>query len=227
MRAKGNKIAANLKARLKQQPDGRYRFITLTLKHSKQPLAFQIQKLYSSFKKLRNSKAWKLSQNGGAALLEVKYNPEKGEWHPHLHIISEGYFLDKRDLAEQWQKATGDSCIVDIRAMKDGDEVAHYVTKYVAKGTSPSVWDTASAAQEWILASRGVRTLATFGTWRGFKLLQVTADAEAWKPVTTLVNLYAAIERNEAWAMGLLKRLDERRLAKEKTKPPQPVLFEN
>lgn len=227
MRAKGNKIAANLRTKLKEHDDKNYRFITLTIRHTKRPLAEQIKKLYASFRRMRNYQEWKDSQWGGAAILEVKYIAKTGFWHPHLHLISEGQFLHKRDLCAMWKQATGDSFVADIRAMKDCAEVAHYVCKYIAKGTSPEVWDIESAAQEWIIATKGVRTMLTFGTWRGFKLLQVKDDGEEWKPVTTMIQLYAAIERNEIWAMRLMQRLDERRLAREKSKPPQTVLFEN
>lgn len=227
MRAKGNKIAANLRSRLGEAPNGNYRFITLTIRHTKRPLADQIKKLYSSFRKMRNYKEWRESQWGGAAMLEVKYDAKTGFWHPHLHLVSEGHFLHKRDLVSMWKKATGDSYIVDIRAMKDSKEVAHYITKYISKGTSPVVWDIASVAQEWILATKGVRTMLTYGEWRGFKLLAVKDDGEEWKPVTTMTALYEAIERNEEWAMRLLIRLEERRLGEEKNKPPQAGLFPN
>jgi Replication protein len=227
MRAKGNKMAANLRRRLGEEPCGNYRFITLTIKHTRKPLTEQIRHLYTSFKKMRSHVEWKESQWGGAAMLEVKYDEKSGQWHPHLHIISEGNFLHKRDLTRMWKAATGDSFIADIRAMKDSKEVAHYVTKYISKGTSPCVWDIESVAQEWIIASKGVRTMATYGTWRGFKLLEVTDTGDEWKPVTSLIKLYEGIEANEEWAMRLLVRLEEKRLAREKSKPPQMVLFPN
>jgi hypothetical protein len=227
MRAKANKITANLRSRLEENPSEEYRFVTLTLKHTHKPLAEQIQKLYGSWRKMRGYKEWKNTQWGGAAMLEVKYDEKTGMWHPHLHIISEGIFLHKRDLSEMWKQATGDSYITDIRAMKDRKEVAHYVCKYITKGTSPTVWNIPSVAQEWIIASKGVRTMATYGTWRGFRLLQVTPDGEEWKPVTTLIKLYEAIERGEDWAMIMLKRLDERKLSAEKHKPPDLGLFPN
>ncbi len=227
MRAKGNKIAANLRTRLGEQSAGRYRFLTLTLRHTKRPLDEQLKKLYASFRKLRGYREWKDSQWGGAAILEVKYDEKNGFWHPHLHLISEGNFLDKRSLSTLWRKASGDSYIVDIRSLKNEKEVAHYVTKYMAKGTSPGVWEIESVAQEWIIATKGVRSLHTYGTWRGFRLLQVAEDNLEWKPVCSLISLYAAIEKNEDWAMRLLKRLEEKRLSAEKNKAPPPRLIEN
>lgn len=227
MRAKANKITANLRTRLGDNSDGRHRFITLTIRHSRRPLREQIAKLYASFRKMRNYPEWQASQFGGCAMLEVKYSKGTGHWHPHLHLISEGLWLDKRDLVRMWKAATGDSFIADIRDIPTAKDVCHYVCKYVSKGTSGDVWDIASVAQEWILASKGVRTMLTYGTWRGFRLLQVADNGEQWKPVTTMIKLYEAIERNEIWAMRLIQRLEEKRLAREKSKPPQPVLFPN
>lgn len=226
MRAKANKIAGNLKDRLALEPDGRYRFITLTLKHSDAPLREQITRLYASFKKMRSYPAWAESQRGGAVALEVKYKPETGRWHPHLHIISEGDFLHKRDLSNDWLKATGDSSIVDIRQLDSAKDAAHYVAKYVTKGTNGEVWHVPSAAQEWICAMKGVRTVLTYGTWRGYKLLQVKDAAKDWIPMWTLKEIYAAIEHGEAWAIEVMSGLEEKRLAREKSKPPERGLFE-
>lgn len=227
MRAKANKIVANLRKRLDEESNVVYRFITLTLKHSKTPLADQIRRLYAGFKKLRGYKAWHESQLGGAATLEVKYSEKTAEWHPHLHIISGGNFIHKRDLSADWKRATGDSIIVDLALLDGTKDVAHYVAKYITKGTNEEVWRNESAAQEWILAMKGVRACLTYGTWRGYKLLQVTDDAADWKPITSMISLYAALENKEEWAVGLMIRLDEKRLAREKSKPPQPGLFEN
>lgn len=227
MRAKANKIAGNLRNRLEQEPDGRYRFLTLTLKHNSATLADQIRRLYAAFKKMRGYRAWKDSQRGGAVALEVKWKPETGKWHPHLHIISEGEFLHKRDLSNDWLAATGDSSIVDIRQLDSAKDAAHYVAKYVTKGTNGEVWHTQSAAQEWILAMKGVRTVLTYGTWRGYKLLQVQDETKDWTPITSMVALCEACDRHEEWAIALMMQLDEKRLAREKNKPPEPRLFEN
>jgi hypothetical protein len=124
-------------------PGDRFRFITLTLKHSAAPLADQIKKLYRSFKKLRGFKPWKKSQRGGAFILEVKHNGT--HWHPHLHVISEGGFLDKDLLSKLWHRATGDSYIIDIRKLDRANDVAAYVAKYITKSTSESVWNDPTA----------------------------------------------------------------------------------
>ena len=204
MRAKANRLAANLKARLMQEPAGRYRFITLTLRHSDAPLRDQIRRLYASFRKLRHSKTWKLTQRGGALALEVKWQASTRRWHPHLHVISEGDFLDKDRLSTAWHAATGDSFVIDIRMLHDAKEAAFYVAKYVTKGTSADVWNDTTAATEWIISTKGVRVCATFGTWRGYKLTAMPQDATDWVPVATLNSLHERAAAGEEHARRLL-----------------------
>jgi len=208
-RAKANLLAANLREKLNDGAEHQYRFITLTLKHNDEPLADQIHRLYDSFKKLRNSKFWKASQIGGAVVLEVKWKPETRHWHPHLHIIAEGDFMRKQDLSKHWGMITGDSFIVDIRSLNSGKDAAHYVAKYVSKGTNNEVWHDADAAQEWITAMKGVRTAATYGTWRGFKLLQHTKDKKTWKPIGLLRIIVQEARKGEPYYINLLDTLRE------------------
>lgn len=219
MRAKGNKLAGNLRRRLEKEPEGRYRFITLTLKHSNDPLRVQIKKLYASFKKLRNKPFWKKSQRGGAACLEVKWKEKTKKWHPHLHIISEGEFIDKHDLSRGWHSATGDSQIVDIRALKNCKDAAHYIAKYVSKGTNSEVWNDTSAAQEWISSLKGVRFCMTYGKWRGYKLTATTESVKDWKPIWTLQGLHNAAREGREHALMLLCQLEGWKMDDEADQP--------
>jgi hypothetical protein len=203
-RAKANMLAANLRDKLGETSQYQYRFITLTLKHNNAPLRDQITRLYAAFKAMRKTKFWQKSQIGGAVVLEVKWKPETRHWHPHLHIIAEGGFMRQEDLAKHWLMATGDSKIVDIRSLSSGADAAHYVAKYVSKGTNNEVWQDMDAAQEWILAMRGVRTAATYGTWRGFKLLEHTVDDAEWRSVGMLKNIVLAARTGDKVSIALL-----------------------
>jgi len=204
MRAKANKLAANLRAKIGDNKKRQYRFITLTLRHTNTPLQDQIKRLYLGFRKLRNRKAWKRSQKGGAAMLEVKWDAKARAWHPHLHVVSEGTFLDKKELSNEWLAATGDSFIVDIRQLHDAKEAAYYVGKYVTKGTNGEVWSEDDVAMEWCVASKGVRTCTTYGTWRGYKLLASPTDPGDWVKVASLTATMHAAQRGERWAVDTL-----------------------
>lgn len=209
MRAKANMVARNLREKLEEarqaarsrDPIG-VRFITLTLRHNKAPLKSQIDRLHASFKKLRNLPLWKLSQLGGAAALEVKWTGVA--WHPHLHVVAEGSFISKEQLSQAWHECTGDSFVVDVRALKDLADACHYVSKYITKGTNDAVWLDDDRALEWITASRGVRICNTFGSWRGFKLTKPTSSLNDWKPIRSLINLLEAAQAGELAAQAIL-----------------------
>jgi hypothetical protein len=212
MRAKANLIARNLREKLDQERKDRtnrdtigIRFITLTLKHSTDPLSAQIKRLTASFKKLRNTPEWKRSQDGGAATLEVKYSPTG--WHVHYHIVAAGQFLSAQMLSNLWNQCTGDSYIVDIRALNQVADACHYVSKYITKGTNAAVWENADAAQEWIAASKGLRTINTFGTWRGYRLTKPDPGVMDWQSIRTLHDLITAAQAGELAAQGLLLHL--------------------
>lgn len=208
-RAKAGLMAANLRKRLETRPKGRYRLVTLTLLHSNTPLVNQIRRLYKSFSDLRNRILWKRSQHGGVAIMECKWDKKTRHWHPHLHCITEGAFMHQRDLAGAWHEITGDSFIVDIRELSSEKDAAHYVSKYVSKGTNGEVWHDRDAAQEWVTAMKGVRTAATFGDWRGFKLLGHDKDERNWTRVSSLREVILAARTGEAWAKGCLQNLIE------------------
>lgn len=215
MKAKSCLIAKNLRAKLEKgttRAGDRFRFITLTLKHSTKPLEDQIKELYRHFSVLRRSKVWKQSQKGGAVTFECKLNAPVSnpdgplEWHPHLHIISEGDFIRQADLANYWMRITGGSFKVDVRAIKTSNDAANYVAKYVGKGADASVWRSSSHAQEWVHATKGLRTCATFGTWRGFALLKSDPadDATDWKPIATLTRLCSNARAGSDWDLRIL-----------------------
>jgi len=152
-----------------------HRFFTFTLRHNDKPLKEQITRLYRCFKKLRNTQVWRDTQLGGAVMLEVKLAKDKNaagkqRWHPHLHAVAEGKWIDNARLKHAWHEITGDSIVVDVRILPRDKDAANYVSKYVTKGTSTVVWHTQELADEWIKASKGIRFCSTFGTWRGFRL---------------------------------------------------------
>src|SRR5262249_50522647 len=106
---------------------GRFlRFITLTLRSSSDPLPFHLTRLYNAFRTLRTKSALAAKFSGGVAALEVKWCPyvhpdaqgREGHWHPHLHIVCEGQFINQQELSITWLRITGDSKIVDIRQVR-------------------------------------------------------------------------------------------------------------
>jgi hypothetical protein len=208
-KAKATLLRVNLKDRLENHTKLHCRFITLTLRHDlSTPLLEQIKKLYSCYKRLRQTPLWKRSQKGGAAMLEVKWSAKSG-WHPHLHIVSEGDYMNVKSLSAVWYEITAGSYIVDIRSLDTSKDVAFYVAKYVTKGTNNEVWECQDAAVEWVIATKGVRSCATFGSWRGFKLLAKPASKGEWKAIASLRVVAAAARNAQEWAILMLLNLEE------------------
>lgn len=189
----------------------RLRFITLTLAHYTAPLREQIQRLRTCFRRLRESPLWTHCVSGGIIFLEVcRGDPKRGNqiyWHPHLHIIAEGQYIDDGALKRVWRSCTGDSYIVDIRACRDEQHLAAYACKYSAKPLSPDVLANPDWLDESISALRGVRMAQPFGAWYHLPIAaktEVPADA---KRICSLPALIAAAKAHEPWALAIFQAM--------------------
>lgn len=145
----------------------RCRFVTLTLRCQDVPLVDQLDRLYASFRRLRQRQWWKSRVEGGAVFIELKLGENSGKWHVHAHCLVEGKFLQQTELAAEWHKVTGDSYIVDVRAVVEDAKVASYVAKYATKPLHSNVVRSPAHLDECICAVRGRRLVQTFGTWDG------------------------------------------------------------
>lgn len=176
----GQMRAATIRARLAEKIDpAPHRFLTLTLKRDDRPLANRITRLYASFRRMRQTAWWKRHTKGGAAFLEITRGENGDHWHPHLHCILQGNWIDKFDLSNAWLKATGDSKIVKIKLIRGSAEVIGYVTKYVTKTLPSSVIRNRDHLGEAILALKGRRLLYAFGVWSKWKLAKPETN-EGW-----------------------------------------------
>lgn len=145
-------------------------FITLTLCGRNESLVELVDRLYRSFKALRNHPTWEERIQGGAAFLEIKWSDRAQRWHPHLHIIAAGRFMPQQDLCDAWRSITKDSYIVDIRRIRDKVHASRYVCKYASKPLNGSFSNTPRLLDEAILALKGRRLCLCFGTWYGTPL---------------------------------------------------------
>lgn len=174
---------------LDQVKSGPCRFLTLTMKHSNRPLAQQIDRIYACFRRLRRTKPWLRSVTGGAAVLEVKHAWKTDTWHVHLHCLLHGRYLPHRDLKAEWWRITGDSNVVDIRAVPNADSAAKYITKYISKPITSTIINKPDALAELIAACRRRRLVLTWGTWRGLKL-SAKISTTVWNTICSLEDLY-------------------------------------
>lgn len=140
-----------------------WKFITLTLKHTNAPLAQQISFLKAAFRRLRQRSIWKRNVQHGWAMLELNWNAETQQWHPHLHCIVRCNFIRQDLLSKAWAAVTHGSKIVDIRVIRNSQEAAKYVAKYIGKPPSPGILSDEQRACEYYLATKGARLLIGFG----------------------------------------------------------------
>lgn len=206
-----NDRAALIREKVAQYIAGRHvRLLTLTLRHSATPLRDQIARLYTSFSTLRRRQSWRQHVTGGVAFLETKVSEKTGLWHVHLHMLIEGTFWEVREISREWHAVTGDSCIVDLRAVKDSANVASYVTKYVTKPADSSVYAQQEKLDELIVSLRGTRLALPFGTWRHLKLMEKMQLNVTWIPIASVCSLRSRASTGDVEAVRWLEAATRR-----------------
>lgn len=201
---KARLIARNVKAFTEGKT---VRFLTLTLKHSNQPLTEQMDRLALAFKDLRRREKYRKLMPGGVFFFEVKLTKDGTRWHPHLHALVEGQFIDQRMLSTDWLEATGDSYIVDIRKVPGNGAVAGYVAKYAGKALEARTLDFPDKFAEAVIAFRSRRLFTTFGTWTNCDLSKRPPDDVGWTAVAPLHTVIANAANGDPWAVLLLRQL--------------------
>ena len=142
------------------------RLLTLTMQRSNEPLRTCLGKLRTCWRKLRSSDLFKRNVRGGLYSIEVTRGAKGEHWHVHIHALVTGNYIEQRKLSALWLEITGDSMIVDIRAVHDRAAAARYVTKYVLKPTDFVRWSDAAIA-EYVSTMNAVRLFTTFGCAHG------------------------------------------------------------
>lgn len=157
------------------------KFITLTMSHISTPLTEQIEALYRAFRLLRQHKIIRDAMRGGIWFLQVKRSESDNCWHPHLHIVADSDYIDKKLLSQDWLRTTGNSYIIDIRAVENDKEVCNYVSRYCAKPCKLSDFSEADRI-EIANVLHGKRLCGKFGTGAkcNFKT-ERPADASLWQ----------------------------------------------
>lgn len=199
--------SAKIGRRIRDKIDGRaISFLTLTLRDSGIPLTDLINKLLTSFRKLRQSARWKETVAGGVAFIEIKWNADKRRWHPHLHAIMQAGYLPKEWISERWRSITAGSFIVDIKRPRCTDDVIRYVTRYGSKPLNHSFVADPARLDEAIAALSGRHFAIVFGAWRGWCLID-DDEHEQWQRVDTLDSIIRRSSRGDPDAIAIMEAL--------------------
>lgn len=133
-------------AYLKQEEKKEFIFLTLTAPNVPADELDEEIKIYNhSFKKLMERKEVKAIVKGYARKLEITYNEERDDYHPHFHVliaVNKSYFTDTKQYInrdrwlELWQQVTKNPLItqVDVRKVRNGrNDKVYEIAKYSAK----------------------------------------------------------------------------------------------
>lgn len=202
-RAKALTYAHNVAEHAK---DRSVRFLTLTQQSTTEGVRELLDRLYDRFRRLRNRRQWQSHVIGGVAFLEVKYNPKLDRWNVHLHTLIEGRYFDHALIRSMWKEVTGDSWIIDVRALGSREAAVAYVTKYAAKAIDAQTTHYPDKLDEAVAALAGRRTCTTFGSWRGLRLAHAEPDGQ-WDHVMPLTQLFEMAETGDAYALHVLEHL--------------------
>jgi hypothetical protein len=186
--------------------DREIRLVTLTLRKSARSLTEDVDRLYAGFTKLRRRRLWSRGQKGGVFFIEIKRRRGDDGWHVHLHVLSEGTWISKKDLASTWREITGDSFIVDVKFCESGEDAARYVAKYASKGVHGSCYHDHSILREAMEAIKGRRLVGKFGCWRDLDLDRDVVVG-VWLPVDSLRRLLHRRDSGDSEASLILDQL--------------------
>lgn len=156
------------------------KLLTLTLRHTTAPLNSQVDFLYKCFQKLRKRKFVLRSLRGGVWFFQVKRSKDGNTWHPHIHVLVDSDFMERKKLSQLWAEITLGSTVIDIRAVIDTDKAVKHNARYCASPASLvdlQPWECIELFDTF--AKR--RLVGCFGTAKDISLRpKKPADSDQW-----------------------------------------------
>lgn len=191
-------------------------FITLTIRGKPDDrLTTLLNRLRDAWKNVRRLDGWRNAIKGGVVMTEVKWSTTSGgHWHPHYHIIAEGRWLDESWLQQAWKLVTRDSDQVKVRRVEEVDHALGYVVKYASKPMDASFTMKSHLLDEAMVALKGVRLAACFGTWHGTPLKEEAEDVDetaaltGWVYEGTVSDLQSRASKGDSAAAHLLQAVE-------------------
>lgn len=175
------------------EAQGTTRFLTLTLKHTEGPLDRQISDIYYYFRQLRKIKYFQQVVTGGIWFFQIKRSSRSGEWHPHLHCLVTGSYIIHPRLSEIWEKVTRGSTVVDIRTIRDENQISKYIARYSSRPATLSEYSEADRL-EIFTAMHGRRLCGTWGTGKLCLLSPSNSiDKSEWRKLGTWRNIVSRV----------------------------------
>lgn len=177
------------------------RAVTLTIVSKNESLVAMLDRLTTHWKTLKDTDLWRKHFWRGVWGLEITLNIQTGQWHAHMHLITDGLYMAQAQLKKAWFDITGDSYIVDIRAVHDRRGATWDLAGYISKPLDCLHWPD-DKIREYATGTHGRRLIHTFGKCHA----QVNDDDEDETPkasfsyVTHARTLLDAIEQKSTSA---------------------------
>lgn len=195
-------------------------FLTLTAPNViDERLDEEIKDFNIAFKRLFQTKEFKIFNKGFIRKLEVTYNEERNDYHPHFHVIvavNKSYFtsrdyLSKKRLLELWQRSKRDNSItqVDIKpcrmeTVKEIMEIATYSTKQGELYKSKEIFDV------FYNSLKGKQLIVFNGVFKKYRKLQQNGKLDFEDLEFESLKEKANFELGYAWQLKEYKELFER-----------------
>ena len=167
---------------IEKKNDKKFIFITLTAPNVVgEKLSNETTDFNEAFKRLFQTEEFKKINKGFIRKLEITYNSERNDFHPHFHIVvavDKSYFksrnyLSKKRLLELWQRSKRDTSItqVDIKPIKmDSIEEVMEIATYSAKQSD--LYSSKEVFDIFYNAMRGRQLITYNGLFKEYKALQ-------------------------------------------------------
>ncbi len=189
-------------AYLKQEEKKEFIFLTLTAPNvSADELNDEIKHYNQSFKRLMERKEVKAIVKGYARKLEITYNEEREDYHPHFHVliaVDRNYFNNswsyiKRDRwLKLWQESTKNDTItqVDVRKVRNSkDNRVFEIAKYSAKDSDYLI--NQYVFEVFYKALKGKRLIVYSGLFKEAMKLFKDGKLDEYKKKDTVHYVYA------------------------------------
>lgn len=177
--SKKNMISANVREWLSGVR--RPKFFTLTVQSSNDPLKVQVDRLYKQFRSFRRHKTIKKHIRGGVWFFQLTWRPKAKQWHPHLHCVLDADYISQRILSQEWLQTTGNSFVVDIRAIRDTTKAVNDIARYSSRPCSLAKFKGLETKDIYD-CFRGKRLCGSFGTGKSVLLRpKKTDEANQWQ----------------------------------------------
>lgn len=200
-----------------QHPQTPPRLLTLTLKHDHSTIHATAKRLKTCWRAFQQDPWFQREAHAGVWCMECKHAPARDEWHVHLHAVVFCHWLAWSTIRAKWHAITGDSYIVDIRAIRpsplhdDVTQAALYVAKYISK----PAWLAGAAPQAAADMITGLKHQRLWSTWGGFRKLiaEIRAadedlyDPADWLYVSPLAPVVLSAMRGEPQAASIIAQL--------------------